>query len=248
MARCATCHEDASRTPDTVRINACAVCHRDHVDARERPADHTAMLFAPPIGTSGVLTQLLPSLTLPLSQGLELSAKQAPLRKIADRDHAGPDLGPDLGVLNRMSEPASKRRPEDHTAMFRVRHGPAASSPDAKCRYCHTGVSGSPLSSCQDCHALMRPRSHTGRFRGVQHGREAAIDERACATCHEVDYCTSCHQIPPPNHFPLNRFRLDHSRRARASARSCLTCHSFEATCSQCHARDVQGPAPLRPQ
>src|SRR5262249_1374280 len=106
---------------------------------------------------------------------------------------------------------------------------------DAKCEYCHLGLSRSKRDSCNDCHAVMRPRSHGVRFRTSEHGRIAAIDQRRCAVCHETEYCTECHQIAPDNHFPIQSFTTHHQRLARANPRSCLTCHSFEATCAECH-------------
>lgn len=130
-------------------------------------------------------------------------------------------------------------RPEDHTPLFRYNHGQAASSADAKCGYCHTGLSGSPRDSCRDCHATWKPRNHTIRWRGVEHGRQAAVDAQRCATCHEVDFCTECHNIPPPNHSPLSVFRYQHGRLARFNVRSCVTCHTFETTCIDCHVLPV---------
>jgi hypothetical protein len=140
-------------------------------------------------------------------------------------------------------EGLENRRPEDHTPLFRLRHGKAASSKDAKCAYCHLGLSGSKRDACNDCHAVMRPRSHGVRFRATEHGRMAALDQSRCATCHEVEYCTECHQIPPDNHYPIDTFRTNHQRLARANPRSCLTCHSFEATCSECHINSTTPPA-----
>ena len=233
MKDCATCHEDAARTPDEVRISKCQVCHLDHVDAVARPGSHTAEV-KPTFqwASDQLLASLAPSFVLPLAQSLAIQENRRETRV-----EARVALEPEEFEEHPLP---STRRPDDHTAMFRVRHEGAASSDNAKCKYCHVGVSGSPVSSCQDCHVVMRPRSHTARFRGVRHGRLAAIDPKTCATCHEVDYCTGCHNIAPPSHFPLSRFRMQHSRRASANPRACLTCHTTEATCFRCHQPGIQ--------
>jgi hypothetical protein len=41
MKDCAVCHEDASRTPDRVRITNCGVCHLSAVSRVDLPGDHT---------------------------------------------------------------------------------------------------------------------------------------------------------------------------------------------------------------
>lgn len=219
MADCARCHEDSSRTPDRVRIAQCGVCHTGAVDSVKLPGNHTAAREVKPEGRALTLRDLTPN-------GEQL---------LADKDGVVPVQ---QGKLN----PA--KRPDDHTPIFRSRHAEAASSRDAKCGYCHTGLSGSSRDACTDCHATMRPRSHTLRFRNTEHGRLAAMNARACATCHEVDFCTECHKIAPPNHSPLTTFRYRHERAARFNPRSCMTCHTFEATCQECHLNDI-APSPV---
>ncbi len=153
-----------------------------------------------------------------------------------------PPLGPDTSgrVAQQRSQTLRQaEHPEDHTARFRVAHGEAAASADAKCGDCHTGLSADPRQRCQDCHALLLPRDHTLRWQGVSHGRAAAREPRRCATCHEVDTCTECHSVPPRNHSPLQRFRIKHDRAARLNPRACVTCHTFESTCAECHALDA---------
>ena len=242
MKDCATCHEDAARTPDAVRIAKCEVCHIEDVAAAPLPESHRAARIAGTgwpdaldlAGSSDpVLASLAPAFVLPLEESLALMQQRLQEQRVEARVAPG-DVSAPPPLLS------SRRRPEDHTASFRVRHAAAASSENAKCRYCHAGLSGAPVSSCQDCHAVMRPRSHTARFRAIRHGRLAAVDARPCATCHEVDYCTGCHNIPPPSHFPLARFRTQHSRRASANARSCLTCHTGDATCFRCHQSEIR--------
>jgi hypothetical protein len=178
-----------------------------------------------------------------LSLGLDILSAQSILAQIKmtqapqGATQGGP-RGPSRGTT------LLTRSPEDHTPLFRVRHERAATSPDAKCNYCHTEISGSKQDNCQDCHAVMRPRSHSANFRTSLHGRLAAADSRKCATCHEIDYCTSCHEIAPTNHFPLSKFLLDHARVSRTNPRSCQTCHTFSSTCGECHERSLLAPAP----
>ena len=171
MQRCATCHEDATRTPERVRIANCGVCHTQ-ITAGVAPRNHL---------TGGSV-------------------------------------------------------PENHTIAFRKDHGEAAAAPDARCVYCHTGLSGSSKDSCFQCHTTWAPRDHNLGWRDDTHGREAATDRDRCAVCHTADFCTACHAIPPRSHQPMGQFRLGgHAEIARFDTRSCFACHTFEATCSQCH-------------
>ena len=248
MKDCATCHEDADKTPDSVRISECTVCHAVEVGGDDVPDNHTA--YATPEDQLGrmlaamtpsaddmpaLMDAVVPMFSLPIGQALDAAASQpAAMAKepMAKTRRARAFIGETTAQV--------QRRPEDHTPLFRLRHEDAAADTNAKCQYCHEGLSGSPRDTCNDCHATMRPRSHTARFRGPKHGRLAALDSSACASCHEVDYCTECHNVAPNNHFPLSAFLNNHNRRARTNARSCLTCHSFEATCERCHTFNVK--------
>jgi hypothetical protein len=189
-------------------------------------ADHPGSIFAT---KSVAVPSLLPSL---------LAATGTTVPEMRSTSVAAPAL-----QYYREREAVEERQPDDHTPLFRIRHESAARSKDAKCSYCHAGLSGSTRDACNDCHAVMRPRSHTVRFSSVVHGRLAAVNSTKCAVCHEGDYCTACHQITPESHFPLNTFILKHNRTARANPRSCLTCHSYETTCAKCHA---SGLAPIQ--
>ena len=247
MASCATCHEDATRTPDRVRLSQCGVCHQDDVESNPLPGNHTAggpapleglaalqaqgyVVLAqaaggpPPTATDAVprLIDLLPRLE-PEAAAPSTIAPAAPAGLV----HAAPPLTPQVKAVN------PNVKPEDHSPLFRVRHESAARSADAKCGYCHEGLSGSNRDSCNDCHAVSEPRSHTLRFRSVSHGRAAARDPQACATCHEVDTCTACHAQRPPSHGA--DFRARHDRAAAFNPRACMTCHNFESTCVECH-------------
>jgi hypothetical protein len=126
--------------------------------------------------------------------------------------------------------------PENHTIAFRKDHGEAAGAKDARCAFCHTGLSGSSRDTCFECHQTWAPRDHNLGWKDDAHGQEAIVDRDRCAQCHTAEYCTACHSLPPRSHQPLGDFRLGgHAEAARYDLRSCFACHTFEATCSQCH-------------
>ncbi|RMH36764.1 MAG: hypothetical protein D6689_21920 [Deltaproteobacteria bacterium] len=134
------------------------------------------------------------------------------------------------------SHMVGKGMPDDHTLAFRTDHARAAADPEARCAYCHDGLSGSPRDSCFQCHDRMRPRDHGMGWRDRDHGREAAADRDRCQTCHAADWCAACHSIPPRSHQPMAEFRLGgHAQEARFGLSSCFACHTFEDTCSDCH-------------
>jgi hypothetical protein len=137
-------------------------------------------------------------------------------------------------VYSRLIKPAS------HTESFRVNHAQLASAPGADCFVCHTNIQPSQTASqqCQSCHTVMRPVSHTARWRDDIHGKYAALDRKSCALCHTADSCIRCHNELPRSHVPLGVFEGGaHARLAMLNERSCFTCHTFENTCSECHTR-----------
>jgi len=135
----------------------------------------------------------------------------------------------------------SNVRPPSHNPGFRVQHREQAAAPDARCYACHTSVSPNAKSGnqCVSCHEVARPASHTQRWRDDIHGRYAALDRVACATCHTADYCSRCHNELPRTHVPLALFKNGaHARPAKLNQRACLTCHTFESSCASCHRRN----------
>jgi hypothetical protein len=146
--------------------------------------------------------------------------------------------------------PASHTRyvkPDFHTETFRVHHDEEASAPGAKCFVCHTNVlmtsgthayaaANAAKNQCIACHLVMRPASHTARWKDDLHGKFAAIDRVTCALCHAADTCVRCHNELPTSHEPLALFKGGgHARPAMLNERACLTCHTFQNTCSECH-------------
>jgi len=141
-------------------------------------------------------------------------------------------------------------KPDFHTESFRRNHEAEASAPGAKCYVCHTNVSPpstvsvsanvapatATTSQCAACHQVMRPASHTARWRDDIHGKFAAIDRQSCAMCHTADTCSRCHNEVPRSHQPLALFTGGaHARAAMLNQRACLTCHTFQNTCAECH-------------
>ncbi|MDQ2945438.1 MAG: cytochrome c3 family protein [Acidobacteriota bacterium] len=134
-------------------------------------------------------------------------------------------------------------RPVSHNQSFRMRHSAEASSPDAKCYACHLNVAqaGAVTNRCLGCHQVMRPVSHTARWKDDVHGKFAALDRTSCATCHTADTCIRCHNQTPRSHVPLALFKNGgHATLALVNERSCLTCHTFENTCASCHKRTLR--------
>ena len=70
------------------------------------------------------------------------------------------------------------------------------------------------------------------------HGKYAALDRVACATCHTADSCVRCHNLLPRSHTPLALFKAGaHANLAMLDQRACFTCHTFDDTCAACHVR-----------
>ena len=132
-------------------------------------------------------------------------------------------------------------KPAFHTGAFRSHHEAAASAPDAKCYACHQNVAAAATrEQCVSCHQIMKPVSHSARWKDDIHGKYAALDRRTCATCHTTDYCSRCHNELPNSHLPLPVFKNGgHANLAALNERSCLTCHTFQNTCASCHARQL---------
>ncbi len=138
-------------------------------------------------------------------------------------------------------------KPVSHTENFRTHHESEASAEGAKCFVCHTNIvvkttaSAAPNAQCESCHQVMRPASHTARWRDDVHGKYAAIDRESCSTCHATDFCSRCHNELPRSHMPLALFKAGaHARLAMLNERSCLTCHTFQNTCAECHTTQVR--------
>ena len=133
-------------------------------------------------------------------------------------------------------------KPASHNESFRIHHEEAAASQDAPCYVCHQNVRTAAQggNACMACHVVMKPASHTARWKDDLHGKYAALDRTTCATCHQADYCVRCHNQLPRSHEPLPVFAGGgHATLALLDTRSCLTCHTFQNTCSECHTNSL---------
>lgn len=145
------------------------------------------------------------------------------------------------GTVAGLFTPVSHTRnvkPASHNESFRIHHQEAASDPDATCFVCHQNVRPGAESgnNCMACHTVMKPVSHTARWKDDLHGKYAALDRTTCTTCHVADYCIRCHNQVPRSHEPLPIFAGGgHATLALLDTRACLTCHTFQNTCSECH-------------
>ena len=143
-------------------------------------------------------------------------------------------------------------KPDFHTETFRKYHEEEARAPGAKCFVCHTNVNAptrvvvaaaanNSTAQCLGCHLVMRPASHTARWKDDLHGKYVENDRASCALCHTADSCSRCHNETPSSHEPLALFKAGaHARLALLNERSCLTCHTFQNTCAECHVSSRQ--------
>jgi hypothetical protein len=133
-------------------------------------------------------------------------------------------------------------KPAFHTESFRTHHGTEAAAPNAKCFACHETVAATTAANnrCWECHQVMRPASHTARWKDDLHSKYAALDRATCAACHQQDYCSRCHNELPRSHVPLPLFKNGaHAIPAMLDQRACLTCHTFPTTCASCHVNQL---------
>lgn len=127
-------------------------------------------------------------------------------------------------------------KPAFHTETFRTQHQAQAAEVDAKCFACHENIAPHAGGQCALCHQVMKPVSHTARWKDDLHGKYAALDRTTCSACHQQDYCSRCHSELPRSHVPLPLFKNGaHAMPAMLDQRACMTCHTFQNTCASCH-------------
>jgi hypothetical protein len=257
-AECARCHAGKNAAAAALDMARCAGCHieRDLDLDRGRKLITTDLVFAHQTHEKDLQGQPIACATCHDEVALARRPEDVPVPAMqrCATCHEDVEKTPDrvrianCGVChqNIQAGVAPKNHltggdvPEDHTLAFRTDHAQAAAAKDARCAYCHGGMSGSPKDSCQECHATWAPRDHNLGFRDDTHGHEAAVERDRCAVCHTSDFCSACHSVPPRSHQPLGAFaRGGHAEAARFELRSCFACHTMEATCSRCH-REVR--------
>lgn len=231
-SQCSGCHapeqaEQTHRQPVSGKYDNIKFSHSAHFKLkRDCTTCHSAIL------TSASLTDLsLPPM-------LDCVACHNTSRKIADCHTCH------LDVVTGVAPPSHNAavKPPSHTETFRIHHPEEASAPNAKCFACHQNVSPSlaAKNQCVSCHQVMKPASHTARWKDDIHGQFAALDRTNCATCHAADYCSRCHNELPRSHQPLPLFKAGaHAQLAMLNQRACMTCHTFQNTCANCHLRSL---------
>jgi hypothetical protein len=250
--QCATCHSHAGAKAELtpfLRTAGCRGCH--HPEETERPHLASAGIWenirfshashVPESCTTCHNTQAsLPNM-------VDCASCHASSRKIAVTYRIANCSGCHLDA--KTTNLSASVKPSFHTDAFRHDHAALAAAPDAKCFACHqnTVPSSSPKAQCDSCHLIMKPVSHTARWRDDIHGKYAALDRQNCATCHAADYCIRCHNELPASHVPLPLFKNGgHANLALLNERSCLTCHTYQNTCASCHTHALQKPAMRR--
>ena len=172
MRRCATCHEDASKTPDRVRIARCEACHRN-ITSGVAPMNHL-------VGRG-----------LPANHTLEFRRNHSEQAEDPNANCAFCHDG--LGSNNKDScfQCHNVMRPRDHNLGWREdSHGREAAAERDRCTTCHTA------DYCAACHSVP-PRSHQPYidFRLGGHAEVARFDLRSCFACHTFESsCSDCHR------------------------------------------------------
>ena len=257
-AQCLRCHEKAEKARDKLSMARCDGCHRQRDIELKRGrifivgdlifahADHETDLAGDAIGCDECHADVARSrsaaeVSVPRMQQCATcheDSQKTPARvRIAKCQVCHKVIHTGDPPEDHLQGGFSRDLPLDHTLAFRRDHGRQAAADDAKCSYCHDGLSRkSNRDNCHQCHSVMRPRDHTLGWLDDSHGQAATSDRDRCATCHTGDQCVACHQVTPRSHMPLATFRLGgHATAARVDTRSCFACHTFENTCSNCH-------------
>jgi Cytochrome c7 and related cytochrome c len=212
--------------------------HVAHFAVRDRfNLDCTTCHYAIP-GSTSISTLTLPSMTDCVSCH-DTSKSIASEFRMANCKTCHAD------TVTGLFTPASHTRnvkPATHNESFRFHHEEAASAPQASCFVCHQNFTSTAHSTdpCTGCHSVMRPATHTARWKDDIHGKYAAVERASCATCHVADFCVRCHNELPRSHEPLPIFAGGgHATLALLDTRACFTCHTFQNTCSECHTQQL---------
>jgi hypothetical protein len=235
MQDCRSCHVDEGYVVPQGRrfiTGDLKFSHARHeIDLAGKPISctscHTAVADAPDVEHIN-----LPAM-IDCARCHEDSAKTPDTARISNCSVCHSQLSAGVAPRNHLG---GSRAPDTHTIAFRTDHAEAARSAQARCRFCHGGMSSTTRDNCFECHTVMKPRDHSLRWATYDHGPEAAMNRSRCASCHEADYCARCHSQRPRSHTPFDSFvNGGHSTEARLNMRSCFACHTFDDTCRRCH-------------
>ena len=263
-AQCAACHSKTGMKPELtpfLRTAGCKGCHDpDEERAAVVAAKYTGIRFSHAAHFAAKMDTRLDCTTCHFSVPASSSIADQTLPRMADCAgcHETRRVAAELRLSNcaacHTTVAASvvavnfdrNVKPEFHTDAFRLHHEEAAAAPGAKCFACHQNslATAAAKDRCVSCHMVMKPVSHTARWKDDIHGKWAALDRTACATCHTADYCSRCHNELPRSHAPLPMFKAGgHANLAMLNNRACFTCHTFENTCASCHVRGLRSGA-----
>lgn len=176
MERCAQCHEDSGRTPNTVRMDNCAVCH-GNVTLGDAPPNHMSGG-----GSKGGARPTDHTLHFRKNHGEQAVAKDSACRRCHTELQGNRE--------DMCFQCHTVMRPRDHNVMWRGDHGRDAQTDATRCAQCHAPE------TCSACHSIP-PRSHTpiGDFRQGGHSELARLNLSSCMTCHTYeDTCIKCHR------------------------------------------------------
>jgi hypothetical protein len=175
MQRCATCHEDAGKTPDRVRIARCEVCHTA-ITSGQPPASHGGMAGGADLPEDHTLE-------FRREHRDQAAAKDAQCRFCHEEVTAS---GRDTCF-----QCHETMRPRDHRLGWSEdAHGREAQVDGDRCASCHQA------DYCTACHSVP-PRSHQPyeEFRLGGHGEAARFDPTSCMACHTAQgTCLDCHR------------------------------------------------------
>ena len=115
------------------------------------------------------------------------------------------------------------------------------------CMNCHATKGNPKLNECATCHVSINeqtvPLTRAGQriphdspeiWKHV-HGRQATVDPKFCATCHEQQaFCDTCHAQKPPESHTLTWRQRTHGLQASWDRQRCAVCHE-EDSCQKCH-------------
>lgn len=176
MERCAQCHEDSQKTPNTVRMDNCSVCHGAETLGDAPPNHMTGG------GSKGGARPTDHTLHFRKNHGEQAASKDSSCRRChTELQGAREDMCFQCHTV---------MKPRDHSLMWRADHGREAQTDAQRCAQCHAPE------TCTACHSIA-PRSHTplGEFRQGGHAELARFGLSSCMTCHSFeDTCVKCHR------------------------------------------------------
>ncbi|MBA3394249.1 MAG: hypothetical protein H0T89_16495 [Deltaproteobacteria bacterium] len=179
MVQCAQCHEDSSRSPDSVRMSNCGICHTQ-IASGSPPGNH---MVGGSVGT-------LASAARPIDHTMQFRKHHGEQAAAKDSNCRFCHTEVQGAREDSCFQCHLVMKPRDHNLMWRSDHGREAQADGKRCASCHTPE------TCVACHSVP-PRSHTpiADFRLGGHAEQARFGLSSCLTCHTYeDTCSKCHR------------------------------------------------------